>query len=76
MPEFANKTIESHSELLMLRHIVQWFESETEAWKWYTQRKLCAFGGLAPREVVQKYDNAGIIELQKWIAEREMGGFQ
>ena len=76
MAEFASKNIESHSELLLLRHIVAWFDSKIQAWNWYTNQKLSAFNRLTPSEVVQRYGNAGIIELQKWIAEREMGGFQ
>lgn len=76
MTEFASKNLESHSELLLLRHIVTWFDSKEQAWNWYTNQKLSAFNRLTPCEVVQKYGNAGIIELQEWIAEREIGGFQ
>lgn len=76
MAEFASKNIESHAELLLLRHIVAWFDSEAHAWNWYTKQKLCAFNGLTAFDVVQRYGNAGIIELQQWVSEREMGGFQ
>lgn len=76
MNKFIKDSIESSDITELLKRVEGWFESEQAATSWYNTEYLSAFGGLTPRQVVERYRDKGISELNKWITERELGGFQ
>ncbi len=60
----------------LLKRVEMWFDSKQAARSWYKNTYLSAFGGLTPRQVVERYQHRGISELNEWITERKLGNFQ
>ncbi|GGZ47571.1 hypothetical protein GCM10007105_37070 [Shewanella chilikensis] len=55
---------------------LSWFKSDHAAWAWYIGEPLLSFGQLTPAEVVRLFQESGIVSLNDWVTERELGGFQ
>ena len=60
----------------LLRRVQPWFDSELQAWAWYTGQPIGSFGNLTPSEVVKQYGEKGIDALQDYITSKEMGAYE
>lgn len=54
----------------------RWFDTDLQAWAWFTGQPLTSLGNLTASEVINLYGDKGVDAIQDYITAKELGGFE